>query len=145
MTSVVVTLLRPDDLDEMAGPLTAAKLPTADLGEPGRIFFRVDDADGLIGYGGLEGEGAARLLRSIVVVTERRGRGLGSALIAALEQQARDAGVEHLHLLTTTAASFFRSVGFADATRTSAPAAIAASREFTALCPASADYLVKAI
>ena len=40
MTSMVVTMLRSGDLDEMAAPLTAAKLPIADLGEPGRTFFR---------------------------------------------------------------------------------------------------------
>lgn len=145
MTSMVVTMLRSGDLDEMAGLLTAAKLPIADLGESGRTFFRFDDAEGLIGYGGLEGEGADRLLRSVVVVTNRRGRGIGRAIIAALEQQAREFGVGHLHLLTTTAASFFRSLGFADASRGSAPATIAASHEFTALCPASAAYLVKAL
>lgn len=145
MRSMVITMLRSGDLDQMASPLTAAKLPIADLGEPGRTFFRFDDAEGLIGYGGLEGEEADRLLRSVVVVTDRRGRGIGCAIIAALEQQARDAGVAHLHLLTTTAASFFRSLGFADASRGSAPATIAASREFTALCPASAAYLVKAL
>ncbi|WP_327196725.1 arsenic resistance N-acetyltransferase ArsN2 [Sphingomonas sp. Leaf231] len=145
MTSMVVTMLRSGDLDEMAAPLTAAKLPIADLGEPGRTFFRFDDAEGLIGYGGLEGEGADRLLRSIVVVTNRRGRGSGRAIIAALEQQARAAGVVHLHLLTTTATSFFRSLGFADASRECAPATIATSHEFTALCPASAAYLVKAL
>ena len=145
MTSMVVTMLRSGDLDEMAAPLTAAKLPIADLGEPGRTFFRFDDAEGLIGYGGLEGEGADRLLRSIVVVTNRRGRGSGRAIIAALEQQARAAGVVHLHLLTTTATSFFRSLGFADASRECAPATISTSHEFTALCPASAAYLVKAL
>ncbi|WP_316746625.1 arsenic resistance N-acetyltransferase ArsN2 [Sphingomonas sp. A2-49] len=144
MTSMVVTLLRSGDLDEMAGPLTAAQLPIADLGEPGRTFFRFDDAQGLIGYGGLEGRGADRLLRS-VVVTDRRGRGIGRAMIAGLEQQAREYGVAHLHLLTTTAASFFRSLGFANASRESAPSTITASREFTALCPASAVYLVKAL
>ena len=145
MTSMVVTMLRSGDLDEMAAPLTAAKLPIADLGEPGRTFFRFDDAEGLIGYGGLEGEGADRLLRSVVVVTNHRGRGIGRAIIAALEHQAREFGVGHLHLLTTTAASFFRNLGFADTSREYAPATIAASHEFTALCPASAAYLVKAL
>lgn len=145
MTSMVVTMLRSGDLDEMAGALKAANLPIADLGEPGRTFFRFDDAEGLIGYGGLEGEGTDRLLRSVVVVTDRRGRGIGRVIIAALEQQAREFGVGQLHLLTTTAASFFRSLGFVDAGREFAPAAITASREFATLCPASAAYLVKAL
>ena len=86
-----------------------------------------------------------RLLRSIVVLPDRRGHGLGQALVATLEQQARHLRVQRLHLLTTTAAPFFRTLGYADTDRGAAPPAIAASREFAALCPASAAYLVKAL
>ena len=50
--------------------------------------------------------------------------------------------MRHLHLPTTTAAPFFRALGYADADRAEAPSA-ATSREFTSLCPASATYLVK--
>jgi amino-acid N-acetyltransferase len=108
------------------------------------MFFRFE-ADSLVGYGGLEGDGADRLLRSIVIPTDRRGHGLGRALVATLEQQARDLGVRRLHLLATTAAPFFRALGYADADRGAAPPAVASSREFTGLCPASAAYLVKAL
>ncbi len=48
-------------------------------------------------------------------------------------------------MLTTTAAPFFRAYGYADADRATAPPSIAGSREFTALCPASAVYLVKVL
>jgi amino-acid N-acetyltransferase len=65
-------------------------------------------------------------------------------LVATLEQKARNLGVRRLHLLTNTAAPFFRALGYADADRGAAPPAVAASREFTALCPASAAYLAKA-
>lgn len=94
---------------------------------------------------GFRGGGADRLLRSIVVLPDRRGHGLGQALVATLEQQARHLRVQRLHLLTTTAAPFFRTLGYADTDRGAAPPAIAASREFAALCPASAAYLVKAL
>lgn len=140
---MTITMLEPGELSGLAGFLDAASLPSADLAEPGRMFFRFD-ADSLVGYGGLEGEGADRLLRSIVILTDRRGHGLGRALVATLEQKARDLGVRRLHLLTTTAAPFFRTLGYADADRRAAPPAVAASREFTSLCPASAAYLVKA-
>ncbi len=144
MTGLTITALEPAELAGLAWFLDATSLPSADLADPGRLFFRFE-ADSLVGYGGLEGEGADRLLRSIVVLADRRGHGLGRALVATLEQQARDLGVERLHLLTTTAAPFFRALGYADADRGAAPPAIAASREFTALCPASAAYLVKAL
>lgn len=144
MTELTATSLDPEELAGLAWFLDAANLPSADLADPGRLFFRLE-ADSLVGYGGLEGEGADRLLRSIVVLADRRGHGLGRASVATLERQACDLGVQNLHLLTTTAAPFFRALGYADADRGAAPSAIAASREFTALCPASAAHLVKAL
>ncbi len=144
MTGLTITALEPAELAGLAWFLDAASLPSADLAAPGRLFFRFE-ADSLVGYGGLEGEGADRLLRSIVILADRRGHGLGRALVATLEQQARDLGVRRLHLLTTTAAPFFRALGYAYADRGAAPSTVAASREFTALCPASAAYLLKAL
>ena len=141
---LTATSLGPDEIAGLARFLDAASLPSADLADPGRLFFRIE-ADSLVGYGGLEGEGPDRLLRSIVILADRRGHGLGRALVAILERQARNLGVERLHLLTKTAAPFFRAIGYADADRGAAPPAVAASREFTALCPASAAYLVKAL
>lgn len=143
MTRLTITALEPAELAGLAWFLDAASLPSADLADPGRLFFRFE-ADSLVGYGGLKGEGADRLLRSIVIFADRRGHGLGRALAATLEQQARNLGVRRLHLLTTTAAPFFRALGYADADRGAASPAVAASREFTALCPAAAAYLAKA-
>ena len=134
----------PGQLSVKINILNTASLPSADLAEPDRVFFRFD-ADSLVGYGGLEGEGADRLLRSILVVPDRRGAGIGHTLVAALEQKARGLGVQRLHLLTTSAAVFFHSLGYTAANRHAAPPAIAASREFTSLCPASATYLVKVL
>lgn len=138
------TRLDPDALSGLATLLAEAGLPTTDLAEGGRSFFRFDDV-GLVGYGGLEGDGADRLLRSLVVVPDRRREGIGCVMLAALEQQAVLLGVERLHLLTTTAADFFKANGYAVADRLTAPVSIAASREFTSLCPASAAYLAKTL
>lgn len=144
MTGLVATPLDAASLGGLAALLTAAGLPVSDLAEPGRVFFQFDDG-ALAGFGGIEGDGPDRLLRSLVVPADRRGQGLGSAMLAALETRARGLDVARLHLLTTTAAQFFAANGYAAADRARAPASIAASREFTALCPASAAYLVKAL
>lgn len=144
MTKMAAALLDPGELAGLAWCLDAANLPSADLADPGRLFFRFE-ANSLVGYGGLEGEGADRLLRSIVILADRRGHGFGRTLVTTIELQARNRGVERLHLLTTTAAPFFRALGYTDADRGAAPRAVAASREFTALCLASATYLVKAL
>ena len=132
------------DFDGLAFFLSGAGLPIADLKEPGRVFYRIE-ADDLVGYGGIEGEGPDRLLRSLVLLPDRRRVGLGGAVLALIEEEAGRAGVERLHLLTTTAARFFRTQGYADAARAAAPATITASAEFARLCPAHAAYLVKSL
>lgn len=154
MTGVIATRLDPAELGTMIAWLKAAGLPGDDVRAPGRVFYRFDAAvpgdvtdatDAPLGFGGLEGSGANRLLRSVVVAPERRGSGVGAALVAALENEARALGTQRLHLLTTTAARFFATLGYCPADRGAAPAPINASREFTALCPASATYLVKTL
>lgn len=141
-TRLRATPIGESDFDRLAFFLAGAGLPTADLKEPGRLFYRVDAGD-LIGYAGIEGSGPDRLLRSLVVLPDRRRVGLGRIVLELIEDEAASMGVERLHLLTTTAARFFRTQGYADAARATAPATIAASAEFTKLCPASAAYLVK--
>lgn len=73
---LTATSLGPDELAGLAWFLDAASLPSADLANPGRLFFRFE-ADSLVGYGGLEGEGADRLLRSIVILADRGGMASG--------------------------------------------------------------------
>lgn len=125
--------------------LDAARLPTDDLDQPGRSFFGLSDEQGPIGFVGLEGDGADRLLRSLVVLPSRKRQGHGGLLVAHVEAFARRDGVERLHLLTTTVADFFRSRGYRPAERADAPAAIAGTAQFTSLCPGSATYLVKGL
>src|ERR1044072_7987728 len=109
---VVAAPLGTADLSELRDALAASGLPVADLAEPGRAFFRFDDDTGLAGYGGLEGQGADRLLRSLLVVADRRGEGLGRAVLGLLEARARKLGVARLHLLTNTAAPFLSANGY---------------------------------
>lgn len=131
------------DLAELAEALDAEGLPTIDLADPGCLFFRLADAEGTLGYAGLEGDGPDRLLRSLVTLPERRGIGNATRMLMAIEACAGSIGVERLHLLTSTAAPFFYSVRYRDAERADAPSAISQTREFTQLCPADAAYLVK--
>lgn len=138
------TRLDPGALSDLTAMLVDAGLPASDLAEAGRTFFRFDD-NGLTGYGGLEGDGADRLLRSLVVVPDRRRTGAGGTMLGVLEKEAVMLGVGRLHLLTTTAAEFFKANGYGVADRLTAPASITASREFRSLCPASATYLAKTL
>ncbi|WP_374378920.1 arsenic resistance N-acetyltransferase ArsN2 [Dongia sp.] len=134
------------DLTPLGAALTAEGLPVDDLAQPGRRFFEAVDAHGTrIGFGGLEGAGQDQLLRSLVIDKAARGKGLGRALVAAMNDAARDSGAERLWLLTIDAADYFRGLGFADAERAMAPAVVTESLQFTTLCPGSAKLLMKRV
>ena len=140
---MIMTALDAEGVAELAAALRGAGLPTSDLTEAGRRFFRFGDEHGLIGYGGFEGLGPKRLLRSVVVPPDRRNAGAGGRMLAALERAAADDGTTHLFLLTTTAEPFFRRHGYAALSRDAAPDAVSASAEFRNLCPASAAFMSK--
>lgn len=133
----------PEPTPDLIAALEAAGLPADDLHEPGRRFFRFEDDAGLIGYGGLEQIGPDVLIRSMVVVDDRRGTGLGAALLSWLETEAADRKASALYLLTTSAADFFQRYGYAVLPRSTAPTAIAASHQFSILCPDSAAFMFK--
>ncbi|MFA4900991.1 MAG: GNAT family N-acetyltransferase, partial [Brevundimonas sp.] len=98
---------------------------------------------GLIGYGGLEHVGSDVLIRSIVVTDGRRSSGLGAAILSWLEAEAARLQATGLYLLTTSASAFFQRQGYVVLPRSAAPTAVAASRQFSALCPASAAFMFK--
>jgi len=127
-----------------AALLAAAGLPTDDLGEVDlERFFVAQSGGGATGLVGLELYGADALLRSLVVREQARGTGLGSALVAHVEDYARANGVRSIYLLTTTAADYFARRGYRTVDRALAPERIRATREFRDLCPASAVFMHK--
>lgn len=144
ITVTVIDMTVATERDELAAILSAAALPTTDLGEPHRIFLRFD-RNGTVGFAGIEGTGADRLLRSVVVAPAARGASVGRDIVAATEREAATLSTRRLHLLTESAAPFFAGVGYAATERADAPASIAATEQFSSLCPASATYMVKTI
>ena len=126
--------------DRFTAALTRAELPTEDLFDQPFRYFEHDGP----AWGGI-GSGEDALLRSVVVADEARGRGLGGAIINALTEQARLDGAKNLWLLTTNASLLFRKLGWKSVERIMAPPQIAASRQFTGLCPASATLMVRAL
>src|SRR5262249_13456438 len=119
--------------------------PTEDIGTSA-IRWLVSESDGrLTGVVGIEAFGDAGLLRSLAVIPDQRGSGIGAALVSRLEQSCREQGLRHLLLLTETADTFFARRGYARADRSTVPASIQASAEFRSLCPASATCMAKAL
>ena len=47
---MIATALDTTVLSDLAADLAEAGLPTSDLAEPGRRFFRFEDAAGIVGY-----------------------------------------------------------------------------------------------
>jgi N-acetylglutamate synthase-like GNAT family acetyltransferase len=120
--------------------LSDSNLPTDDVEEPGRVFFRAVGADGdTVGYSGIEQCGEDVLLRSLVVLPEHRGRTFGGLLT---EETLSAAGYySSAFLATTTAAAFFEQLGFKAVDRTDVPTAVLSTRQLSGICPASATIM----
>lgn len=129
---------------ELVELLETCDLPTADVyEEKPLIFFGCREAGRLIAVVGVETGPQSALLRSLAVTPDARGRGLAQRLVAFVEHLNAARGVAALYLLTTTAADFFRRLGYVDAARERAPDSIRAGAQFSRLCPDDADFLVK--
>lgn len=122
--------------------LADAGLPTADLGREDAQYFSAWQAGALVGFGGLQGIDSDQILRSVVVLGDVRGSGVGRRIAESLCDIARASGASRLWLLTTDAAPFFQSLGWAHADRETAPLAISRTDQFVSLCPASAAFMV---
>ncbi|MCB1479784.1 MAG: arsenate reductase (glutaredoxin) [Rhodobiaceae bacterium] len=134
------------DAPELKTALETAGLPVSDLESCGGVFFSYATPDGkLAGFGGFQTLGKDALIRSVVVVPERRGQGLSKAIVPLLLRRAFDAGARTAWLLTETAPAAFEKLKFVRVERNEAPEALRATEEFSALCPASAALMRKTI
>ena len=137
--------LAPWEREGLAAALAKADLATSDIREPDRLFWRFEHNDVPVGFGGLEIHGKDALLRSVVTLPPVRRRGIGGAIVAALETEARFAGCRKVWLLTTLAPAFFEALGYARVDRAAVPEGIRDTQEFAALCPANATAMTKAL
>lgn len=136
--------LRPGDLAEARELVRGAGLPAEGLEDQFASGFVGARTGGrLVGIAGLEVHGRDGLLRSVAVVPEARGRGLGEALVRDRIACAERLGLESVHLLTTDASGFFERLGFRPTDRAAVPAGIRATREFAEVCPASAVAMAR--
>lgn len=132
------------DLPAIQQILHDARLPAQDLTrEHLPRFLIARDGAAIAAVIGLEPYGRHGLLRSLAVQPAYRARGLGSHMVAQLEEQALREGIVSLYLLTTTAERFFTHLGYSRQERDSVPAEIQASSEFSELCPDSAVVMFR--
>ena len=135
------------DLPGVIALLADCGLPVDDLSPVSLEYFElaVDTQGRIVGVAGFDRAASDALLRSLAVTADWRGRGLGEQLVARREEAAKVAGVSRFFLLTTSAADYFRRLGYHDVPRAEVPAAIAAHAQFRSLCPASAKCLSKCL
>ncbi|WP_313605240.1 arsenic resistance N-acetyltransferase ArsN2 [Rhizobium sp.] len=137
----VVSLTAIEGTDpELIHALVEADLPTEDLLDADRHFFRATEPGGqTVGFAGVERCQGSRLLRSVVVLPAYRGSGLGRALVeSTLNTLGKDGDV---FLATTSAASFFKRAGFVEVSRDMVPAPVLATRQLSSICPSSATIM----
>ena len=133
------------DLNAIRALLERSGLPTSDL-ESARPEFAVIRENGrVVAAGALQRFGSSALLRSVVVAPDRRGSGLGQAMVSQLERLASTTQIERLVLLTQTAVEFFERQGYRVMERGTAPQDMQGSEEFRSLCPISATCMTKSL
>ena len=97
--------------EEVIRLLEDNSLPTSDLA--GKELYALLDEDGkLLGSGGLEIFGNKALVRSVCIIKEMQGHGLGRIINKELEKIAAGKNIHELFLLTTTAKKFFEHAEF---------------------------------
>jgi amino-acid N-acetyltransferase len=118
--------------------LTEAGLPLDGAAEAFATGVVASDGDRLVGCAAIEPYGRAALLRSVAVVPDQRGTGVGTSLVHAVEDLARRNGATSLVLLTETAEPWFSRLGYETIDRTSVASDLAESIEFVTACSTSA-------
>ena len=141
---------RSHDWPAVRNLLDEAGLPIADLNAESMQHFLIasggaDAAHSVVGAAALQSSGKVGLLRSLVIASSARSKGLGSRLVREIECQAKAAGITELWLLTIDAAAFFAGHGYEASKRDAAPTAIRETPEFSKLCPDSAVLMFKSI
>ena len=129
------------DRTEIGALLAAADLPPLDDAQDLSRFVVARRAGRVVGAIGAEICGEDALLRSLVVAEAERRSGIGTRLVGALDERASAWGVVRWWLLTMTAESYFRRLGFHSVPRSTAPAGIAQTTEFRGVCPSVAACL----
>jgi amino-acid N-acetyltransferase len=125
-----------EDLENVLELLQLVDLPTEEVETHFQNFFVLYDSNSgdIQGCAGLEVYADGVLLRSVAIRPSHQGRGIGTMLVKAAIQKARDLQADELFLLTDTAEMFFENLGFSVVEREVVPTDVKTSIEFTKLC-----------
>jgi amino-acid N-acetyltransferase len=145
LQEITITPANPADRPAVVELLASQKLPTQDL--PARLenFMLVKENGKVIGCVGLEIHSKYALMRSLAVEASQQGNGLGKTLYKTALELAQQKKVQELFLITTTAAPFFKKLGFSQIKRADVPAPIAATAQFATICASSGIVMRKKV
>ena len=119
--------------DGLAAALAKAGLPTDHLQSTDTLYWRFENDFTPLGYGGLDILGDQALLHSVVTLPPVRNSGIGSAIMAFMENEARIRGCRVAWVVTGKAAEeFFLGLGYLRGESADAPAAIRDAKAFAA-------------
>jgi N-acetylglutamate synthase-like GNAT family acetyltransferase len=136
--------LAPWERDGLRAALIKAGLPADDVADPRLHFWRFETYEDVpVGFGGLEIHDRDAVLRSLVTLPPLRQLGMGGAMMAKLEAEARAHKCRAIYLVTTSEEEFFADHGYEPCKRNAVPAAVRASGEFAALPPSASVVMVK--
>lgn len=141
MSEVRIENAAPADAEAVLALLERAQLPVDGLLDHLGTTLVARQSGRIVGSAALEIYDDGALLRSLAVVPDLRGTGLGRRLTEAATARAMDLGVPALYLLTTTAEGFFPRFGFSHVERRDVPPGVQRSVEFQSACPASATVM----
>jgi amino-acid N-acetyltransferase len=143
MSAITIERAVSDDLPQVLDLLGRQFLPLDGLADHAATTVVARQDGRVVGSAAIELYEDGGLLRSVAVDDHLKGQGLGRALTERAIELARDAGLDTLYLLTTTAEGYFPKLGFEPAARDEVPAGVRSSVEFTSACPASAVVMRK--
>ena len=123
--------------------LQSESLPTIDLDRNLSHFFVMTDENEIVGSIGMEVYEDSALLRSMVVSSSHRNKGIASALVTELTRYAREKNVTTIYLITNTAEEYFKKAGFKSIPREEVKDSVLQSQEFNGLCPTSSAIMMK--
>jgi GNAT superfamily N-acetyltransferase len=87
---LLATPLAAWERDGLKAALLKVRLPADDVGDARLLFWRFETVEDIpVGFGGLEIHGSDALLRSLVTLPPLRQIGMGAAMVATLETEAR--------------------------------------------------------
>ncbi|MEP7307060.1 MAG: arsenic resistance N-acetyltransferase ArsN2 [Acidobacteriota bacterium] len=141
--TIQIERARPDETEDVVRLLEQHHLPIEGLRDHLATTLVAREGGRVVGSAALEVYPDGALLRSVAVVTDRQGQGLGHDLTAVAIHLAQVVHVPSVYLLTTTAERFFPKFGFERIDRTDVPASVQTSVEFTSACPSSATVMRK--